>query len=128
MPKNPIAIPLAGILSLVLLAGMPAGSFAQNASACRVDQSIQSLTPFPHITDLTATRTGCSTANDVASSMKTEWAAFQRFPKKPSTPENNGFKHFACSYQQRPSGRDGVYELASCSGPSHSVVTMHLGS
>jgi hypothetical protein len=123
MPKKTSAIPLAGILILALL---PAASSAQ--SGCHVDSSVQSLTPFPHITHLTASRTGCFTANEVASTMKTEWAAFQRFPKKLSTPENDGYKHFVCKYRQYPSGQDGVYELASCSGSGHSVVTMHLGS
>lgn len=129
MPNKRSAIPFVGILIFVLVfsfAALPTASFAQ--SGCRVDASIQSLTPFPHITDLTASKTGCFTANEVASSMKIEWAAFQRFPKRLSTPENDGYKHFACKYHQRPAGEGEVYEYAICDGPSKSVVTMHLGS
>jgi hypothetical protein len=129
MPKNRSAVPFVGTIISVLVFGfaaLPSASFAQ--SGCRVDSSIQSLTPFPHITHLTASRTGCFTANAVASAMKTEWAAFQRFPRKFSTADNDGFKHFTCMYQQRPAGEGEVYDYAVCDGPNRSVVTMHLGS
>lgn len=104
----------------------PASTTAKGADYCQVEQGVQSLTPFPHITDLTNSQTTCSTANDVAAHFKTEWAANSRFPAGGFyTSKAAGEQRFQCSYQSA-SGEGPM--LATCDGPSRAVVTMRLGS
>jgi hypothetical protein len=99
---------------------------AKEMDYCQVEQGVQSLTPFPHITDLTISQTKCSTANDVASRFKTEWAAYNRFPTGGFyTSKAAGEQRFQCKYQA--ASHEGP-TLATCDGPRGTVVTMRLGS